>query len=38
MKIESAAWRRLAWMVGIWMASVAALGLISLLLKWWLGG
>jgi len=36
MKIESAACKRLAWMVGIWLMSVAALGIISLLLKWWL--
>jgi hypothetical protein len=29
-------WRRLAWMVAIWAASVAALGLVSLALRFWL--
>lgn len=28
---------RLGWFAGIWAASVAALGLVSLLLKAWLG-
>ncbi|MBB5211726.1 DUF2474 family protein [Microbulbifer hydrolyticus] len=38
MKIEVSAWKRLGWMVAIWMMSVAALGLVSLVLKWWLNG
>jgi len=29
-------WKRLAWMVTIWAASVAALGLVSLALRFWL--
>ncbi|MBN8429592.1 DUF2474 family protein [Microbulbifer salipaludis] len=38
MKSAATAWKRLAWMVAIWMVSVAALGCVSLLLKWWLAG
>ena len=29
-------WKRLAWMMAIWAASVAALGLVSLVLRLWL--
>jgi hypothetical protein len=29
-------WKRLAWMAMIWAASVAALGLVSLALRFWL--
>ena len=29
--------RRLAWFVGIWAASVLALGAVSLAIKYWLG-
>jgi hypothetical protein len=29
-------WKRLAWMAAIWAASVAALGLVSLALRFWL--
>ena len=29
-------WKRLAWMVAIWSASVAALGVVSLALRFWL--
>jgi hypothetical protein len=28
--------RRLGWLVLIWAGSVAALGVVSLLLRWWL--
>jgi Protein of unknown function (DUF2474) len=27
---------RLAWMAGIWAASVAALGLLAMVIRWWL--
>jgi hypothetical protein len=29
-------WKRLAWMAAIWAASVAALGIVAMLLKIWL--
>ncbi len=29
-------WRRAAWLIAIWAASVAALGLVAGLLRWWL--
>ena len=29
-------WRRLAWMAGIWLASVVALGLVAGVLRLWL--
>jgi hypothetical protein len=29
-------WKRLAWMIAIWAASVMALGVVSLLLRLWL--
>lgn len=29
-------WKRLAWMAGIWVASVAALGVVAVLIKAWL--
>jgi hypothetical protein len=32
----SGRWRQLGWFVGIWAASVAVLGLVSLGLRWWL--
>lgn len=31
-------WRRLAWMAMIWAASVAILGLVTLMLRSWLTG
>lgn len=33
---SSPLWRRLAWMTAIWSLSVAALGLVSLILHVWL--
>jgi len=29
-------WRKLAWFFGLWAASVTLLGLVSLMLRWWL--
>ncbi|GMM92383.1 DUF2474 domain-containing protein [Qipengyuania sp. MTN3-11] len=29
-------WRRLAWMAGIWLASVASLGAVAWLIRTWL--
>ena len=36
--MERPLWERLAWMAGIWAASVAALGAIAFLLRLWLNG
>ena len=30
-------WKRLAWMAGIWLASVAALGTVAMVIRSWLG-
>jgi len=29
-------WRRFAWLIAIWAASVAGLGVVALLLRWWI--
>jgi hypothetical protein len=29
-------WKRLAWMLAIWLASVTVLGLVAGAIKWWL--
>lgn len=29
-------WKRLAWMAAIWAMSVAALGAVATVLRWWL--
>lgn len=29
-------WKRVAWMVAIWAASIAALGLVAGTIRWWL--
>lgn len=31
-------WQRLAWLAAIWAGSVAALGVVALGLRWWIGG
>jgi hypothetical protein len=31
-------WQRAAWTVGIWAASVALLGAVSLVIRFWLNG
>ena len=31
-------WKRLAWMAAIWAMSVVALGVVAMILRWWLRG
>jgi len=31
-------WKRLGWMAAIWAGSVAALGVVAGLIRWWLKG
>ena len=33
---EAALWKRVGWMALIWAGSVASLGVVSLMLRWWL--
>jgi len=33
---ERPLWRRLLWLLGIWTASVAALGVLAGAIRWWL--
>ena len=30
-------WKRLAWMVAIWAAGVVSLGVIAMILRYWIG-
>ncbi len=33
---EAPFWKRLAWLVAIWAASVAALGIVAFIIRFWL--
>ena len=35
---EGPLWRRLLWLLAIWAASVAVLGVVASLIRWWLPG
>lgn len=35
---EAPLWKRLGWMTLIWAASVSLLGVVSLLIRWWIKG
>ena len=37
-RTDAPLWRRLAWMAGIWTASVAALGAVAFVIRVWLNG
>jgi hypothetical protein len=36
--MQAPLWQRLAWLGGIWLASVLTLALVAGLLRWWLMG
>lgn len=29
-------WQRLAWLVAIWLASICVLGIVAMVIRWWL--
>ncbi|MFU7528515.1 DUF2474 domain-containing protein [Qipengyuania sp. ASV99] len=33
---QSPLWKRLAWMAGIWLASVTLLGIVAMVIRFWL--
>jgi len=35
--LQAPLWKRLAWMAAIWAASVALLGVVALVIRFWLG-
>lgn len=35
---EPPLWKRLAWMAGIWLASVTVLGIVASIIRFWLHG
>ncbi len=34
---EAPLWRRIGWMVAIWLASVTVVGAVAYIIRWWLG-